>query len=59
MLIDKIRRDTVNLVDGLADDLDVGHNRILNLLVVHECFIIWKRLKVAAGALDSLGNVAR
>ena len=38
MLLDEVRRGTVDLVHSLADDLDVANNRVLNLRVLLEGF---------------------
>jgi len=46
------------VVHGLADDLDIAHDRILDLQVLLECCEVGQRFKVATGALDGLRNVA-
>ena len=38
MLFDEIRRGAVDLVHGLADDLDIADNRILSLRVLSKGF---------------------
>jgi hypothetical protein len=47
----------VNVIDRLADNLDVADNRILNLWVLFECFDVLQGLKIAGRSRDSLGNV--
>lgn len=47
MLLDKVRRNAVDLVHGLADDLDVANNGVLNLRVLLKSCEVRHRLKVA------------
>src|SRR5271157_486037 len=55
--MNEIRRQIVNLVHCLTDNLDVAYNRILNLLVLLESFKVLQGLKVAGRSFDGLRNV--
>jgi hypothetical protein len=47
MLCDEVRRGAVDLVNGLADDLYVADNGVLNLQVLVKGLEVWYRPKIA------------
>jgi hypothetical protein len=57
MLRDEVRGHMINLGRGLADDLDVADNPILNQRVLPECFKALQRLNVAGRARNGFGNM--
>jgi hypothetical protein len=57
MLFDEVRCGAVDLVHGLADDLDIADNRILDLRVLSKGREIRNGLKIACRPLTRFGNV--
>jgi len=59
MLRDELRGHAVNLGRGLADDLDVADNPILNQRVPLKGINVRQALNVAGRALDGFGDVRK
>jgi len=57
MLCDEVRRGAVDLVNGLADDLYVANNRVLNLPILLKGLEVWYGLKVACRPVKRFRNV--
>ncbi len=57
MLSDEVRGCAGDLVHGLADDLEVSNNGILNLPVGSKGLKVRYRLKVACHSVNRFGNV--
>jgi hypothetical protein len=53
----EIRMVLLNVVTGLADDLEIADHRILHQLIVQDCHFVHAP-GVANNALDGLGDVA-
>ena len=59
MLRDELRGHAVNLGRGLADDLDVADNPILNQRVPLKGINVRQGLNVGGRALDGFGDVRK